>query len=299
MHGFAVIRALSHFLKSHDEGKRRRKSMLKWLFQRQIWRIFISRSRWVFNLFLFMVYEYGGRIDANYFAETVLTILSVWLLNFDDCEEFSSSILRMLEEVRDHKPMIFQLQQEYVVAKWSGTFRDFDQLTADEITALGQCKFSWCMSLFQENRWAEGCPEILHCKLCQYIWLCVSNKAIPKPSIIELAGVSHNLLDHDRRTACTYKNIEYKDINYPCWNCFVCQEMRDKLHIVDHDSCCCHLCCYPCVCLPSCYHVVFVLVTLFNIILLLLLRSNNIRKVNHVQHISLFFSLLLPLPTTL
>ena len=230
MHGFAVIRALSHFLKSHDEGKRRRKSMLKWLFQRQIWRIFISRSRWVFNLFLFMVYEYGGRIDANYFAETVLTILSVWLLNFDDCEEFSSSILRMLEEVRDHKPMIFQLQQEYVVAKWSGTFRDLDQLTADEITALGQCKFSWCMSLFQENRWAEGCPEILHCKLCQYIWLCVSNKAIPKPSIIELAGVSHNLLDHDRRTACAYKNIEYKDINYPCWNCIVCQEMRDKLH---------------------------------------------------------------------
>ena len=99
------------------------------------------------------------------------------------------------------------------------------QLTKSQLLASVSC---W--SLFQENRWAEGCPEILHCKLCQYIWLCVSNKAIPKPSIIELAGVSHNLLDHDRRTACTYKNIEYKDINYPCWNCIVCQEMRDKLH---------------------------------------------------------------------
>lgn len=155
-------------------------------------------------------------------------------------------LMRMMEEYQHNYPMLIQLQKEHVVLQWADTFKDLYQLTAAEITALGQFQFTWCESLSQDNRREVDCPRILECRLCQYIWLCNSNEAIPKPSIIiDGSGVSHNLSDHAQGTASNMNSV-FKDIMFPCLHCVVCQDLRDKIHIVDHDSCCCcHLCCYP------------------------------------------------------
>lgn len=85
---------------------------------------------------------------------------------------------------------------------------------------IGHIVFDWCDTLYSDQWRQLDCP----CELCHRLKYFTCG-----PQLIRRDGVIHNLSDCNTDTT-------------PCFDCVICEEMRETLHLLENDDCDCDHC---------------------------------------------------------